>query len=82
MSREITPKFLTVNGEDKDWSFDAWDLWNEHVSPGFKQGEWCSTANYYTPKPWRNEYDRGSDKEGFTFVVQPGGRVCYWERSR
>lgn len=25
-------------------------------------------ANYFTPRPWSNEYDQGSDTEGFTYV--------------
>ncbi len=81
MAREITPKRIMVNGDgDADWSEQIWKLWHANVSPMFLGGESCSSANYYTPRPYRNEYDRGSDKEGFTFVVQPGFRVCFWER--
>jgi hypothetical protein len=77
-----TPKRITVNGDSgADWPQSVWALWEKNVSPKFEKGEWCSTANYYTPRPHRNEYDRGSDKEGFVYVVQPGQRVCFWERS-
>ena len=78
----MKPKQFTVNGKPELWTLPMWELWNEHVAPLFKEGETCSTANYYTPRPYRNEYDRGSNKEGFVYVVNPGYRVCQWERTR
>lgn len=77
----ITPKRIAVNGDfDADWTESTWKLWHENASIRFKVGEWCSSANYFTPRPYRNEYDRGSASEGFVYVVQPGQRVCMWER--
>ena len=82
MAREVTPHQIMVNGNpDADWSKSVWELWFQNISPLFKNGDSCSTANYYTPRPYRNTYDRGSDKEGFTYVVNPGQRVCFWERT-
>ena len=80
--KEITPKIVMVNGDVKsDWLPATWELWFENVMPKFKGDEYCSLANHYTPRPYRNEYDRGSNTEGFVYTVQPGSRVCVWERS-
>ena len=63
------------------WTKETWALWDKNVAPLFKDGkDWCSAAHYYQPRPYVDEYNRGSDKEGFTYVVQPGYRVCFWER--
>jgi len=78
---ERTPKRIAVNGNfDADWSLKVWKLWHAATKDSFKPDQWVSSANYYTPRPYRNEYDRGSDKEGFLFVIQPGQHVCFWER--
>jgi hypothetical protein len=78
----MIPAKTTVNGRPAAWGEDISKLWLAKVAVKFDEGETCSTANYYTPRPWQNEYDRGSDKEGFVYVVQPGYRVCQWERIR
>lgn len=79
--KAVTPKHIAVNGNfDADWFEMTWKLWWDNVSHRFEIGEWCSSANYFTPRPYQDEYNRGSDKEGFVYVVQPGNRVCLWER--
>lgn len=32
-------------------------------------------ANYFTPRPWRNEWDRGDDSHGFVYTLD-GRHVC------
>lgn len=72
----------TVNGKPGEWDAATWKLWKTRVAPGFLPEESCSTANYYTPRPYVDEYNRGSDKEGFVFIVHPGYHVCQWERTK
>ena len=66
-----------VNGHQIDWSTKIWELWESKVAPLITDEEMCSYANYFTAREYRNEYDRGSNKSGFTYTVQPGNRVCF-----
>jgi hypothetical protein len=59
------------------WTPGIFGLWETHAAPRFKDGEWCSSANYYEPKPAKDEYDHARDHYGFTYTVQPGNRVCF-----
>ena len=65
----ILPARTMIRGQLAEWTEDILAKWRERVAPLFKEGETCSDANYFTPRPWRNEYDRGSDKEGFVYTV-------------
>ena len=55
------------------------DLWSKHVDPLFEHGETCETANYYTPRPYVDTYNKGSNTSGFVYIVNPGRRVCFYE---
>ena len=66
-----------VNGHQIDWSATIWELWESKVVPLFEAEETCSYANYFTAREYRHEYDRGSNKSGFTYTVQPGNHVCF-----
>jgi len=68
----------TINNKPAEWTPEIEALWAEHVISKASEGETITDANYHTPRPWRNEYDRGTDRHGFVFVVQPGNHVCYW----
>ena len=74
------PKQTTVRGKEAEWNVATWKLWNEYVAPLSSKGEMCSSANYFTPRPFKNEYDLGTKTEGFVYVVVPGFKVCLWER--
>lgn len=76
-TRRSTPQRTSVNGQPGLWTPGIFGLWTEYVAPRFKTGETCSDANYYEPRPYANEYDRGDPHEGFTYTVQPGNRVAY-----
>jgi len=39
------------------------------------EGETVTRANYYTPRLWKNEYDRGSARHGFCLSTHPGHKV-------
>jgi len=70
----------TINGrldEVGTWTPEITDEWSKRVSPLLKGNEWCSHANYYTPRPYVDEYNTGSDHYGFLYVMQPGNRVCF-----
>jgi hypothetical protein len=69
----------TINSTPGDWPAEVWQQWEAHVAPRFQEGETCTTANWFTARQYRNAYDRGSDCEGFVYVVQPGNRVCWCE---
>lgn len=71
----------TINGKRATWDRAILDKWLDNVRPLFVEGESCPRANYFTPRRYRNEYDRGSKTEGFVYVVNPGQRVCVWERT-
>ena len=64
----------TVNGgEERRWPAWLWALWFEK-SDRRPEGTVVS-ANYFEARPYRNEYDRGSDKFGFVYVI---GRQVYF----
>lgn len=65
-----------INAKDAAWTRAIQADWNAHVAPRFKAGETCQSANYYTPRPYVDEYNRGSNSRGFVYVVNPGRRVC------
>jgi len=65
-----------INSKEATWTSDIWNLWNSRAVPAFAKGESCSSANYFTPRPWVDEYNRGSRYAGFLYTVQPGNRIC------
>jgi len=75
----MKPGGTSIRGRPAPWDDHIRALWAQRVAPKFKDGETCSDANYFTPRPWRNEYDPGSETEGFSYIVQPGNRVCVKE---
>lgn len=70
------PQETTINGVKAKWSKEIDDKWAEVVKIHFKDEKRpCSDANYFTPRPYVDQYNRGSDSEGFVYVV--GIDVCY-----
>ena len=67
----------TVNSQPAAWSAEVVALFRERVESKLTDGETISSANYHTPRPYVDEYNRGSDKAGFVYIVQPGNHVCY-----
>jgi hypothetical protein len=59
----------SVSGEPSAWTADIWRKWNAVTAePTMPEGK-VTSANYFTPRPYVNEYDRGSDKEGFVYTI-------------
>ena len=74
MSRK--PQETSINAKPSVWSGDIWRKWRQ-VARGIN-GAWAKIgkgpavvthANYYTPRPYMNEYDRGSKAEGFIYTI-------------
>ncbi len=59
-----------INAQAAEWSPEIQAFWEEVISthPDADHGPVLS-ANYFTPRPYRNEYDRGSNEEGFTYTI-------------
>ena len=75
----------SINGTPAEWTQEIWQLWYTHVERAdpklYDSHGLPHSANYFTPRPWKDQYDRGDRKEGFTFIV--GRRVLLgWARGR
>jgi len=57
----------SINGEPAEWPQRLHDLFAQKVQ--FAANERCTSANYFTARPYRNEYDTGSNEEGFVYTV-------------
>ena len=66
-----------IRGKDAEWNDEIRQEWATRVAPLFKDDETCSYANYFTPRPYVDEYNQGSDRYGFTYTVQPENSVCF-----
>ena len=64
----------SIRGEPSAWTPEIKAMWDERVVPSLEEGQVVNRANYFTPRPWRNEYDRGSAEEGFVYTI---GRSVY-----
>lgn len=62
-----------INGEDAEWPPAVRELFERKMAE--REPANITLAGYFTPRPWRNEYDRGSKHEGFTYVID-GRHVC------
>ncbi len=75
---EIPTLRTQINGEVAEWTPAIWQKWYTHIDqadPKLYDTHGLPTlANYYTPRPYVDQYNRGSKTEGFTFVV---GRKVY-----
>ncbi len=58
-----------INGKDADWTDEIQTKWDAVAEAEDAPEGTVVSSNYFTPRPWRNEYDRGSPDEGFTYVV-------------
>jgi len=77
---KIIPEETCVEGEPEEWDEEIKALWEEEIEPEFKEGEWCSCANFFRPRRYKSIYDRGSTKAGFVYTVQPGNCVVCWSK--
>lgn len=69
------PQKTSINGKPAEWNAEIRELWALVVAAHFdKETRPTVSANYYTPRPYVDEYNRGSDRSGFVYVV--GRDVC------
>jgi len=63
----------SINGKPATWTPEILEAWTKALQ-GIDDPAPVTSANYFTPRPYRNEYDRGSDEYGFTYIrSQPNG---------
>lgn len=66
----------TMNGKPAVWPLEVHLKFQEHINHQMKADERIINANFFTPRPAVDEYNRGSRNSGFVFTVNPGLRVC------
>lgn len=67
------PGTTSINGQPAEWTREIWEKWYTHIDVAdpklYDTHGKVSTANYWTPRPPVDEYNRGSLLEGFTFTI-------------
>lgn len=68
-----------ANGKEADWTPEIQALFDHMIEShgGLQEGESIEQANYFTPRPYVDEYNRGSHLWGFIYTLQPGNHVCF-----
>lgn len=60
----------SINGREAEWSEEIRDRWD---STELNRAEGVITsANWYTARPYQDEYSTGSTKEGFVYTAKQG----------
>jgi hypothetical protein len=67
-----------INGKAAPWTPDIWAKWHTFadVADPKLTNLTVMEANYFKPRPYVDEYNRGSRDEGFTFVWRTSGRFA------
>lgn len=68
-----------INGKSASWSPGIAAFWNEVIKERIKPGETITEVNYFSPRPYIDEYNKGSNKEGFVYTIN-GRHVAQFER--
>ena len=61
-----------INGRPASWPEDVLVKWRARWIATGDERQYEGTVsycNYYTPRPYVDEYNRGSRKEGFVYVI-------------
>ncbi len=67
---------LSIQGKEVEtWPPEIWAKWHEVTDQLPRDEGYYVAANYFAPRPWRNEYDIGSKRSGFCYTLN-GRRVC------
>ena len=72
------PTRTQLNGKDAPWPEGVHDLWQQRAANYDWEGRRLGSVNYHTPRPYRNDYDRGTDHWGFVYIID-GDKVCFIE---
>jgi len=62
----------SINGKRKEWPQEVKDMWRqaqETMDADVRELP-ISAANYFTPRPYVDQYNRGDPRHGFTYTVQ------------
>lgn len=62
-----------INGKPAVWGPELWRLFGQHVD---HRGYIVTHANYYEPRPYVDQYNRGSAERGFVYTLQTR-QVCF-----
>ena len=61
-----------ICGKPAEWTPEIWAKWEANKADYLAQNPHATIVerrvNYFTPRPYRNEYDHGSREEGFVFT--------------
>jgi hypothetical protein len=72
----MTHMTTAINGQPADWTPDIWQLWYTYVERAdpklYDSHGLPSAANYFTPRPYVDAYNRGDEKAGFTVTIGQG----------
>lgn len=60
----------SINGSEADWTEAIRDRWDS-TEADRPDGE-ITSANWYTARPYQDEYSTGSTKEGFVYTARRG----------
>lgn len=67
-----------INGKAAAWTAEIHAKWETAVAdwaeadPRKRDPARVTQSNYFTPRPYVDQYNRGSETEGFTFTVDSG----------
>lgn len=64
-----------VNGLPANWTPEIEAEFTARVGPLMSADEVVTRANYFTPRPYVDEYNRGDDRHGFTYTLN-NRHVC------
>ena len=73
---EVIEMKTSINAMPANWTPEIKAKWANKVEPLIADDESIHVANYHTPRPYVDEYNRGTDKAGFVYTVLPGYKVC------
>jgi hypothetical protein len=69
----------TINGQPAAWPATITGLWHTRVVPHLDPERPApDTANFFEPRPWVDEYNRGSRMTGFVYTVGRDVYVTDW----
>jgi hypothetical protein len=70
------PMETAINGKAAEWTDEIrakWEAATQDAPPPF-DAQLVLSANYFTPRPYVDEYNRGSQDEGFVYTMKrPNG---------
>ncbi len=58
----------SINGQPAEWAAEIQAKWDAFVASCAKSFV-VSRCNYFTPRPYVDQYNRGDSKEGFVYIV-------------